>query len=648
MRMSKIVWKNFRGNFSNFTAFFISVIMSVSMVFLFMYVRSAAAGIEKLGIFFYQKYCGLGETLTKYTGGVMIIAVAVIIYSVKFYVKSRMKDYGMLSLLGIRAKDMRKFLILEYTISSVFSCAAGILLGKVLSIFLGKGMNVLIGQNITDSVSMSEVYQWTMGLCVIMTAAALIIIFARLSESGMSGLLYSSEKKEKRVTSKWSLLGLAGGLGIIVLSILLLIIGINPVFIQFIQLLIFVGLFLVLSLGTGYLFEVYKKSKQYYKKILVWNQFYHYFNKNKNIIFIQTIIGIFLLNFCWLLMANSVMVRPPNCPQDFLCITEGGQHFKTEMEQKYQAEVTSFPFVIVSLPAGEPRFAISAAAYTNIFGKDIELKEDEIASIRTHESFASLIKDEKNNNTGRLHLGRDINGEDHYEATKEDITYQVKWEKEQEYLGFNFAGFVVVSDENFQKAVEKDSFNKNMLLIRVPSDKREESEQYVQKQQKKGILESVFSKKIFWENDRKENILFAATGGVLGLSVLLLSMFTVWLKIFAESIQFKEKYQLLNAMGMKHRESRKTLKKEVGLIIWVPMIITAVVAAAFGVGQLSSALGVSVSLYEMQQNVVELWVLEALILTYLVLEGVFILMVQFWIQKKILSFEKQEVPSWKS
>ena len=96
---------------------------------------------------------------------VILITVLVVGYSVQFYIQSRVKDYGMLKILGIQRKDMRRMVVREYVLSCGIACGAGIILGKIGTMLSGGVLGRMAGQSFAEGISMKKVYIYTAILC---------------------------------------------------------------------------------------------------------------------------------------------------------------------------------------------------------------------------------------------------------------------------------------------------------------------------------------------------------------------------------------------------------------------------------------------------------------------------------------------------
>lgn len=92
--MLRIVLKNFRYHIKSYIIFFWSIVFSVAMLFSFMYLREIVGRIQFYQIFVHSTFGGLKEMMGKVTPLVMLISAIVIIYALKYYIRTRMRDYG--------------------------------------------------------------------------------------------------------------------------------------------------------------------------------------------------------------------------------------------------------------------------------------------------------------------------------------------------------------------------------------------------------------------------------------------------------------------------------------------------------------------------------------------------------------------------
>ena len=131
--MFKVVWKSFKYNRKNFLSFFMSEILSVAVIFMLIYIQEAlsqVAGIKTEALqFAYQSE--LRKQLRIIIPCIILIMILVTGYSVKAYINTRIWDYKLFQLLGIRKKNLKVMIGLEYVISGMLACGFGILFGLI-------------------------------------------------------------------------------------------------------------------------------------------------------------------------------------------------------------------------------------------------------------------------------------------------------------------------------------------------------------------------------------------------------------------------------------------------------------------------------------------------------------------------------------
>lgn len=606
--MFKIVWKSFLLNIKNFLAFFASIIVTITVWFLMMYVQEALGNIKHTGIFVNQLSGDLEELMKMLNSVLMIVGVLVIAYSVQFYIYSRMKDYGMLKILGIRRKDMNRILILEYGIGCICSCAIGIGTGQVVSFGIGKILEHILGASFMLKIEMAKVYKYTAGIAVLMVFLSVIVISIVLSEKELSLIVRGTTVKEKRLISKKSLVFSGLGFAVMVLCSVFLFKSENLYLQNYLLLFFCLGFGILFLFGSGYFFEKYRNSPMYFRKILVWNELYHYFNSNKYMILIQTITGIIVIYFSSFFISGISENQEKTYPNDILCICEDSSILKNEIKERWGTEGVSFPFAEVDPDFCEGRIGISGSEYERNFGEEVKLKENEIISICDTENMQSLIEDEKTKKSRKLF----------FENRKEGEAYLVKSEKIKSGLGFGFGGIVVFSDSAFEKIRQDNERQKEILLLHIEESKINEITGWL-KQQPENRIDVVFSRQTEMENARKENTLSFVILFTADFAVLFFGMFVQWLKAFTDLGRMRNKYLFLNTIGMQRKACKKTLKKEIGVPVWTEIICAVLIGGMFGGRNLNGE-----------------WEMLFLILAaYFLLQYTFLNIMRTWAQKKI-------------
>lgn len=114
--MFKVVWKSFKYNRKNFLSFFMSEILSVAVIFMLIYIQEALSqvpGIKTEALqFAYQSE--LRKQLRIIIPCIILIMILVTGYSVKAYINTRIWDYKLFQLLGIRKKNLKvSYLVID-------------------------------------------------------------------------------------------------------------------------------------------------------------------------------------------------------------------------------------------------------------------------------------------------------------------------------------------------------------------------------------------------------------------------------------------------------------------------------------------------------------------------------------------------------
>lgn len=176
--MFKVVWKSFKYNRKNFLSFFMSEILSVAVIFMLIYIQEALSqvpGIKTEALqFAYQSE--LRKQLRIIIPCIILIMILVTGYSVKAYINTRIWDYKLFQLLGIRKKNLKVMIGLEYVISGMLACGFGILFGLIGTKIIKEILHTRINARFVKGISMSRVYLVLILSCLIMTIGVYITL----------------------------------------------------------------------------------------------------------------------------------------------------------------------------------------------------------------------------------------------------------------------------------------------------------------------------------------------------------------------------------------------------------------------------------------------------------------------------------------
>lgn len=636
--MGKIVWKSFWHNWKNFTAFFISIMLSVTVLFLLVYLGQAAGtvtGIETDALAFAYRSELKGQ-IRSVIPVMILITVMVIGYSVQFYIQSRMKDYGMFRILGIQRKDMRSMVILEYTLGCGIACAVGLLSGKMGTMLLGSLLSEMAGQSFAAGISMGRVYIYTALLCAAMTVGALIAVFMAADARGMTGLLQRSSAKEKRLDTPRSVLYFFLGAGVIAGGFFM--VGNEPMMAHIAVSLVCAGVAVIFFAGLGYMLERFRVSMYYRRHILTWDHTYHYWKRHRSRMVIQILLGILAIYFSFLMLRGTLHDR--QMPNDFVCISEEGKEkvFLDKMRADFGAECVSFPFVWVNEPGGDSWIGMSVSDYKRVFsdaerqedgdgsenaitredgdgtenaitreggdgpekaimreggnnsknaimregGGELDLADGEVFRVWRQEGSRESMLD--NSGTKRLEavtLGRCTNTDWDGEMQEEACNFRIKGERIEELLGFSLAGVAVLPDETVKEAADKGDFHQVLMIINVDGENLKGATAFTEEQKEEGVLGEAFCRRTIEGIDRKESVINRMLVGITVGVIVLFGMFVIWLMHFSEMDEKRARYRFLRVLGMEKRWIRRVMDAEILRAVLMPVVLAAGLAGGF-------------------------------------------------------------------
>ena len=137
----KMSVKNIRKSFRDYAIYFLTLVLGVTIFYLFNSLDSQTAMLELS-----DSKKDIVELLLTMLSMVSVFVAAVlgflIIYANNFLIKRRKKEFGLYMLLGMGKQDISKILIGETLLVGLFSLAAGLVLGifgsQLMSIIVAK------------------------------------------------------------------------------------------------------------------------------------------------------------------------------------------------------------------------------------------------------------------------------------------------------------------------------------------------------------------------------------------------------------------------------------------------------------------------------------------------------------------------------
>ncbi|MBC6310545.1 FtsX-like permease family protein [Listeria sp. FSL L7-1582] len=171
MTLFNIAFTNMRKNFGQFSMYLGSLILSVLIYFTFV----SLAYTKSIGVIFDKWQIG-GQGVFMAAAIVLILFVAFFVfYSSNYFTRSRKRELGLYSLLGLRKAQIGRIIFYENLMMHVVAVVSGIVIGvffsKFFSMLLFRIMDLSIDSGFTFSVSAILSTMLVFGIILIVTTA---------------------------------------------------------------------------------------------------------------------------------------------------------------------------------------------------------------------------------------------------------------------------------------------------------------------------------------------------------------------------------------------------------------------------------------------------------------------------------------------
>ena len=564
----------------------------------------------------------------------LIFSVIFLFYINSFLIKRRKKELGIYNILGMGKGHLGKMLFLESVITTVASIIggilAGILFGKLVYLVLLKILH--LKRNIVYMISPVSI-----GITAAIFGGIFFVMFlynlVQMKLSNPIELLRGGNTGEREPKTKWimtiiGILCLAGGYSIALMTKEPMA-ALGKFFIAVI--LVIIGTYALFMAGSITLLKILRRKKSYYYKT-------RHFTAVSGMIYRMKQNAVGLANICILstmvLVMVSMTVSLYGGMNDVITtrfpyeaqITSSGINQKEEgqieeiiknMTKKNHTVPTSqirfhigrFTTVYNSktkkfdmMAAGD--YANSNAAdlvmiplsdYNQTEGKNVNLKENEVL----------LYHRNHNGNDNRSHKKSDTDTQKDKKVIQlNNRSYKVVDELDRlaiakaDTTSFIDGWYVVVKDSSIITSYLKDIYENSNIYDELKEyygkiqysysfnlngsrANRAKTEKSIQKQlQKKFANCSIESRELSRESFYELYGGFLFIGIFLGIIFLMATTLIIYYKQISEGYDDRERYQIMQKVGMSKKEVRQSIRSQVLLVFFLPLIM-AVIHLAF-------------------------------------------------------------------
>lgn len=622
--MGKLYFKLAKTNLSNNKPFYIPYIISSIITVAMLYMMSFLSDNKGL-----NKIMGADSLATIFRLGVGIIVIfsyIFLFYTNSFIIKRRKKEIGVYNILGMEKRHLSKVLFVETIYSAIISLVCGIIVGIVFSKFILMVLYGIIGihKTVEFFVNIHGII-----LCVVSFGILFLLTFLynfmQIKLANPIELLRGTNVGEREPKTKIFMTIV----GVVCLAIAYYIAittenPLNVLTLFFVAvLLVIIGTFALFTAGSIALLKLLRNNKKFYynkRHFMAVSGMLYRMKQNAaglaSICILSTMVLVVISTTVSMYVGiqDELMARYPND----VCVTVD---YNSVIDKSSEIEKAIFDEIDSAEVKNKKAFS-----YLSVF---VGQKGDNFTTDKEHLSYQNsylfyiLSKDDfiKRDNSFKDKIGNISKGEAvvvlNKKYDKKDIKIfgkNYKVNKSFEHMEdndlymistLNGLGYIILdNDESVQELYDMQekmlgkgaNYYTNRIRFDFKSgNKKQKAAAYkkIDNAVKKYFKENKNDKKeisSYWVESRQENEqnFYLLYGGLFFLGIFLGTMFLIvtvmiiFYKQITEGYDDRERYQILEKVGMSSREVKDTIKSQIRIVFVLPIFAAAVhVTAAF-------------------------------------------------------------------
>lgn len=622
--MGKLYFKLAKTNLSNNKPFYIPYIISSIITVAMLYMMSFLSDNKGL-----NKIMGADSLASIFRLGVGIIVIfsyIFLFYTNSFIIKRRKKEIGVYNILGMEKRHLSKVLFVETSYSAIISLVCGIIVGIAFSKFILMVLYGIIGihKTVEFFVNIHGII-----LCVVSFGILFLLTFLynfmQIKLTNPIELLRGTNVGEREPRTKIFMTIV----GVVCLAIAYYIAittenPLNVLTLFFVAvLLVIIGTFALFTAGSIALLKLLRNNKKFYynkRHFMAVSGMLYRMKQNAaglaSICILSTMVLVVISTTVSMYVGiqDELMARYPND----VCVTvdynsvidKSSEIEKAIFDEIDSAEVKNkkaFSYLSVFVGQKGDDFTTDKEhlSYQNsylfyILSKDDFIKKDssfkdKIGNISKGEAVVVLNK--KYDKKDIKIFGKNYKVNKSFEHTEDNDLYMIST--------LNGLGYIILdNDESVQELYDMQekmlgkgaNYYTNKIRFDFKSgNKKQKAAAYkkIDNVVKKYFKENKNDKKeisSYWVESRQENEqnFYLLYGGLFFLGIFLGTMFLIvtvmiiFYKQITEGYDDRERYQILEKVGMSSREVKDTIKSQIRIVFVLPIFAAAVhVTAAF-------------------------------------------------------------------
>lgn len=578
MTFKDVVFKNFKGGFNKYLAYFLSSSFCIMLFFMYatLILNKEMTGKDELDVLLYV----FPITMV----AIALFAIFFINYAHSAFIKGRNKEFGIYISLGVNAKDIRKLINMESVIINFASLLVGIGVGALFSrLFQMIILSMLDIKNIRYYLDYRS-FLLTIGVFTVIFASVMARTALKMRKLDISSLLAEVRSSEGREYSKKD--PIFGGLGLILMacSVVFLVIianeeklNTNPLVLMTYMAGSFLGVYLALSNGGNLILHILKKSRFYHKNILTITQLHYKFNQNKKIIFILSVLStmtIFLVAspFSLFSLSESIAEMSENhleyVETDTLNILPKTT-LDSILDDKNVVSNSTIKFIYLSTKKTSKKLSdckliVSAKEYNSLIGSNVELADGEALNISL--DWMPGNQGIEQGSTHELYDGSDAYSFRFTDSRRGD------WIADLET--FPSTSVIVINDKDYEK-ISKTVTVQNIGYYHLINFKNWKKSRDVVTTIMDALGESELTPRYildYFEELRSAYSVFLFVSTVMGILFFVAGGSVLYFKQFTELSEAKVTFKKLFKIGITDKEMRSIIGKELFIVFFLPLL----------------------------------------------------------------------------
>lgn len=536
-----------------------------------------------------QVYINLGVFILTY----VILGVMMILMMIA-YIRKRSYEYAMFDILGMKRKHKFRFIGCEYGGIIICSLTGGIAAGELISFLVLPVLRLLLHDG-SLSASRNLVPLWlTTVVSVVMFGMIFMVCDEMISCLGMDAVLAMGKRSGKNYRP--SVVPLIIGGSFAVLSFAFLFSYWGKVNKAIPAALLSVGILCLMPALGGRWLRMVQKKKDYHKRVLWMDQWYHRFYYNMNLsVVMAALIFINLFSF-GIKICDHVPVLPESSyPYDIVWMGDSeDEEFISGLAGRYGVKIRRQPCIRVTTPDFGEHMGISASAYEDWTKEKVKLSGKQIYVVyQRNREERNLLGIDYGGGRPRLYIGKArknlwiLTGCGYIAGNEFKREYQVAGEGYRDMTGVYLSRgiedwhtdvweqVIVFSDEYFGQVKDTAEGADLAVMISTPEGfskadyqrLREDVYAYAKEHSQENFLDYkqgnlIYEKTVEMGKCRQVQILRLSSAGINIFILMLCVVFILWIKGKCDYEDMRWKYQFLTLSGMEEEKRRACMKKE--------------------------------------------------------------------------------------